>query len=132
MKRDSNFIKIISRYVDMNSFSDNTLESLFELSAGIVRDMIRLTGMACGYGDRAGGKILTMEHVQKLWDEETSRFRGLIKSSDYELLEYVDNYPHPVGLNRFGALFHLKAVIFYPNGEGWYGLHPVIRRIMKK
>ena len=123
---------IISRYVDLNLFAENTLESLFEISAGIVRDMIRLTGIACGYGAHAGGKKLTLDHVQRLWDEETARFRALIESADYDLLKYLIDNPHPVGLNRFGALFHLKAVIFYPNGEGWYGLHPVVRRIINK
>lgn len=126
------FKNVIARYAKIELFSEGTLESLFELSAGIIRDMIRLAGDACGYGDDDESEKVEMSHVQKVWDTEIQRFRRILQKAEYSILKNIEQTPNPMGLDGIPTLLHLKAVLFYPNGEGWYGIHPAIRRIVEK
>lgn len=122
------FTKLIERYARRNLFSVESLESLFELSAGIVRDMIRFTGDACGYAAEAGAETVECDSVEKVWNREMARMSRLIGDAEVQTLEKIEKQPHPRGVDGVEMLLHRKAVIYYPNGAGWYGVHPVLRR----
>lgn len=123
---------VISRYVSLEVLTDNALRSLFNLSAGILRDMIRYTGDACAYASEDGSAIVDIEHVERVWNETMRFYRSQLYVEDYEVLRMVKNDPYPKGIDGVPPLLHNKAIIYYPNGEGWYGVHPAVGRILEK
>lgn len=125
------FRNVISRLADLDLFAEEALREVFRLSGGMVRDMIGFAGHACTRADSEdpNGKV-EFRHVQSVLDERKAFFRRLLGPPDYEILREVARAPHPLGIEGLGPLLHLKAVIFYPNGEGWYGLHPAVQSIL--
>ncbi len=122
--------EVISRYISLELFDEDALVSLFRLSAGIVRDMIRNTGDACAYAVGSdSGKVL-LEHTQNVWYETMRYYRNQLYSEDYEVIKKVDEEPYIQGINEIPRLLHSKAIVFYPNAEGWYGVHPAIKRML--
>jgi len=121
---------LIARYVSLDFFESEALESLFKLSAGIVRDMIRHTSQACGHAADDGSLKVTTAHAEQVWNEVRRFFRSQLRAEDYEVLRNVDKQPYLEGINGVPQLLHSKAVVFYPNGEGWYGVHPAVRKMI--
>ncbi len=124
------FSALISRLADLALFSEDALRELFRLSGGMLRDMIGLAGDACKFADIDGAKQVESRHVQRVLNERKAFFRRLLTSADYQILEKLRDNPRPLGIEGLGPLLHLKAVIFYPNGEGWYGLNPAVQAIL--
>jgi len=63
-------------------------------------------------------------------NERKAFFRRILTGPDYIILEKVRHNPYPKGTEGIGPLLHLKAVIFYPNGEGWHGINPAVAAIL--
>jgi len=124
------FRTVLSRLAELNLFSDDALRELFRLSGGMLRDMIGLAGDACKYADIDKADQVDPKHCTRVLDERKAFFRRLLKGSDYEILRMLRDNPRPLGIEGLGPLLDLKAVIFYPNGEGWYGLNPAVQSIL--
>lgn len=124
------FREVISRYLPLSCFAEDALESLFRLSAGIVRDMIKRTGDACGYAADEGAESVELSHVRRVWDRQIQFYRRILYTSDYETLRKVADNPYPQGMDNFPRLLFQKAIVFYPNGQGWYDVHPAVREII--
>ncbi|MCP4657283.1 MAG: hypothetical protein GY856_17880 [bacterium] len=122
--------QVISRYASLDLFTEEARASLFRLSAGILRDMIRSTGDACGYAVDDGASRVTAEHTEKVWFANMRYYRAQLHVSDYEVLRKVEKSPRLEGIDGVPPLLHSKAVVLYPNDEGWYGVHPAIRRMI--
>ena len=120
----------ISRYVSLDFFAIEALDSLFRLSAGIVRDMIRNTGNACAYALEAKASRVSVEQAEKVWNETIRFYRSQLKESDYHVLDRVVKAPNIQGIDGVPSLLHSKAIVFYPDGEGWYGVHPAVCRML--
>ena len=126
------FKDVVSRYIDLTYFEAGTLEKLFLLSGGVVRDMIKHTGNACGYAADDTSETVTLAHVQRVWDQQQQFYRRILYESDYEILRKVAENPYPRGMDGLSRLLFQKAILFYPNGEGWYGVHPAVHEIIEK
>jgi hypothetical protein len=125
--------EVISRYISLDFFGPDALTSLCRLSAGILRDMIRNTGDACSHAVDSGASLVTNEHVEKVWHSVMRFYMNQLHSSDYETLRRVSQLPLlEKGLDGVPSLLQNKAVIFYPNGLGWYGVHPAVQRMMRR
>jgi hypothetical protein len=126
------FREVIAHLADPALFTEETLREIFRISGGMVRDMIGYAGDACKYADHDNprGKV-ELRHVQQVLDDRKAFFRRLLTRADYEILKDVLANPYPLGIEGLGPLLHLKAVIYYPNGEGWYGLHPAVAAILE-
>lgn len=122
--------KVISRYANLTLFTDEALESLFILSAGLIRDMIRFTGDACGYAADDKAAKVEIQHADIVWYGEMSRLSRLISGADIEILKRIEENPRPQGADGISYLLHRKAIICYPNGNDWYGVHPALRRAL--
>jgi len=123
---------LVSRYIYLDKFTEEALASLFRLSAGILRDMIRNTGDACAYTMEDNSKIVDVKHTRRVWNEMKRFYRMQLKRADYEVLRYVAQNPSIEGKDGIPPLLHSKAVVFYPNGEGWYGVHPAVSEIINQ
>jgi len=124
------FADLIKRLADIKLFHGEATKELFRMSGGILRDMIGYSGDACKVADRRGATRVELEDVQRVFEGEKARFRRLLKQSDYELLQEVAEGPYPRNVAELGALVHLKAILYYPNGEGWYGVNPAVQAIL--
>lgn len=121
---------VIGRYATLSLFSDEALRVLFRLSAGMVRDMIRYSGDACGYALDGGASRVELAHAEKVCYGVMGYYRSILLTEDYEVLREVLRDPYPKGIDGMARLLHRKAVIVYPNSEQWYGVHPAVRRIL--
>lgn len=121
---------IESRGVHRNVFTRDSLRSLFVLSAGIVRDMIRNASNACSYAKTDGKSRVSESHVEMVWNEVVRYYRRQLKTEHYEAIRKVRQTPYLQGIDGIPPLLHSKAIVFYPNGEGWYGVHPAVCRIL--
>lgn len=126
-----NFYKdLVFRYIYLDKFTEEALASLFRLSAGILRDMIRNTGDACAYATEDNSERVEVKHTRRVWNEMKRFYRMILKRKDYEFLGYVAMNPNIKGNDGIPPLLHSKAIVFYPNGEGWYGVHPAVSEII--
>jgi hypothetical protein len=126
------FDQLMARYVAADLLTEAARDSIFRLSAGLVRDMILNTSDACGHAEDAGASRVEFEHVEQVWFRLMRDFRWRLESQDYEVLEKIDENPYAKGIEGVPAHLHSGAVIFYPNAEGWFDVHPAVRRIMTK
>lgn len=126
------FREVMAHLADPALFTEDALREVFRISGGMVRDMIGHAGDACKYADHDNprGKV-ELRHVQRVLDDRKAFFRRLLAHADYEILKEVSAHPSLLGNEGLGSLLHLKAVIYYPNGEGWYGLHPAVAAILE-
>ena len=125
--------EVISRYAPLELFTEKALASLCELSAGIVRDMIRNTGDAAFHAAKAAASRVAMEHVKPVWSRAMRYYTNLLSGEDYEVLRRVEKDPLlEQGNDGVPRLLHIKAVVFYPNDRGWYGVHPGVRRMFEE
>jgi hypothetical protein len=124
------YTDLVARYVSLSFFERDALESLFRLSAGLVRDMIRLTADACSRA--ANQSKVTIDCVEQVWYQEMKYFQDVLQVSHYPLLEKIEGDPNPKGLDELATLIFLKAVVRYPNGLGWYGVHPAVHRFIEE
>jgi len=125
------FKDVISRLADLDLFTDEALREIFRLSGGMLRDMIGIAGDAAKYADAEDphGKVKPA-HVERVLNDRKAYFRRLLSAKDYDVLRRIRGNPYPLGFDGIGPLLHLKAIIFYPNGEGWYGVHPAVQAIL--
>jgi len=125
------FKEVISRLADLKLFSEPALRDIFQLSGGMLRDMIGIAGDACKHADRDNpeGKVSTA-HVRRVSNDRMAYFHRLLLKKDYEVLREVAQNPHPLGFDDMGPLLHLKAILYFPNGRGWYALHPAVKAIL--
>lgn len=121
---------VIGRYASLSLFTDEALRSLFTLSAGMVRDMIRYSGEACGRALDGGATRVELEHAEKIWYGVMGYYRSMLLADDFDVLREVLGNPYPKGIDGVARLLHRKAIVVYPNSEQWYGVHPAIRRIL--
>lgn len=126
------FRTLIERHASLDLFTDAALRSLFHLSAGIVREMIRNAGDACGYASEDRALRVEERHAQRVWHDVMRYYRSQLRRQDYDVLRAVESSPYLMGVDGVPPLLHSKAVVFYPNGEGWYGVHPAVRRILRE
>ena len=126
------FREVIAHLADPALFTEETLREIFRIYGGMVRDMIGYAGDACKFADHDNprGKV-ELPHVRRVLDDRKAFFRRLLTRTDYEILKDVSANPYPLGIEGLGPLLHLKAVIYYPNGEGWYGIHPAVAAILE-
>ncbi|MCP4201266.1 MAG: hypothetical protein GY769_04955, partial [bacterium] len=125
------FKNVVSRYVSLELFSEEALASLCRLSAGILRDMIDNTSAACAAAVDADSPRVTEEHVEPVWHRVMRFYMNQLRSQDYEVLQQVEENPQlEQGTDGVPPLLHNKAIVFYPNGRGWFGTHPAVRRMM--
>ena len=60
-------------------------------------------------------------------------YTNLLSGEDYEVLRRVEKDPLlEQGNDGVPRLLHIKAVVFYPNDRGWYGVHPGVRRMFEE
>jgi hypothetical protein len=121
---------LISRYAPLDFFTEEALKSIFRLSAGILRDMIRLTGLACWHANKRKSKIVEEDDVEPVWNETIQFYHDILYKSDYEILKEVRKNPRPPGLDAIPNLIFRKAIVCYPNGWGWYKVHSAVLRLM--
>ena len=127
------FTDVISRLASLSLFAPGTLEQIFVLSGGMIRDMIGIAGDACKYADHPTDNpsgIVQPEHVETVLNQRKAYFRRLLRKADYTILREIAASPYPFGIDDIGPLLHLKAIIFFPNGEGWYGLNPAVQAML--
>lgn len=126
------FREVMAHLADPALFTEDALREIFRISGGMVRDMIGYAGDACKYADQDNprGKV-ELKHVHQVLDDRKAFFRRLLTRADYDILSGVLENPTPLGIEGLGPLLHLKAVIYYPNGEGWYGLHSAVAAILE-
>lgn len=125
------FKDLIGRYCVPELFEAGVLKCLFELSAGHLRDMIRICSSACRYAIGRRAEKVSLDHAKEMWYVERRRFTQLMTGEDYDILRRVDDDPQlKKGQKDLAHLIHRKAIIFCPNGEGWYGLHPALKQKM--
>ena len=126
------FREVIAHLADPALFTEDARRKIFRISGGMVRDMIGRAGDSCKYADHDNprGKV-EGKHVQQVLDDRKAFFRWLLTRPDYDILSGILGSPYPLGSEGLGPLLHLKAVIYYPNGEGWYGLHPAVAAILE-
>ena len=126
------FREVIAHLSDPALFTEDALHEIFRNSGGMVRDMIGYAGDACQYADHDNPHAkVELKHVQQVLDDRKAFFRRLLIRADYDILSRIQEDPTPLDSDGLGPLLHLKAVIYYPNGEGWYGLHPAVAAILE-
>lgn len=125
------FQDLIFRYCHPELFDAGVLPCLFELSAGHLRDMVEVCTDACQLALTKRAQKVSVEHVKQVWYAQRIAFTNLMTGDDYEILRRVDGDPYlKKGQQDLAHLIHRKAILFFPNGDGWYSLHPALKQKM--
>lgn len=120
--------EIVFRRVHPDLFEDGVVETAIEMTGGILRELIRIIRGCCVYcHEYEIGKISRqIIHMQK----------GKLKSEYYRMLEHGD-YRQLKQVSRTKSradvdMRHLESlcVLYYPNGKGWFDVHPVVSELL--
>jgi len=124
--------EIITKRVTTELFEDDALTKLVRTSGGIPRTAILLTQKACIKALVKKSTKVGISHVDAAIADERRDFDRLLTKEQLELLKHVhstkdiDSDPDKGYLD----LLHNLSVIEYRNGDVWYGVSPLVFRLI--
>lgn len=106
------------------------VSTLIGWSGGYPRELVRLLRQCLRYKTYP----LSEEDFQRVFDEVAASYRNLVYREDYAwLLEVARQRWVTVDTEKqhpsAARMLAINAVLYYPNGEGFYDLHPAVYRI---
>jgi len=122
--------EIIHRRVHPSLFDEGVVDEAIDLTGGILRELIRLVRGCCVYCQEYGiGKITpAVLEVQK--NKLKAEYYRMLVHEDYEKLRRVYRSKSRADVD----VRHLESlvVLYYPNGKGWFDVHPVVRELLEE
>lgn len=137
-----NFLKaILEKRISLDLIEKSTLEEIVIYSGGVLRELMRIANECCRIclllirrqEDNQPIKI-NKDILKQAITELSLDFATPLGQKDYEILASVNqNYQPPDPKDeQFLDLLHTLYVLEYRNGDLWYDLHPIVKRLLIK
>ena len=120
--------EIIFRRVHPDLFEEGVVEAAIDMTGGILRELIRVIRGCCVYCEEYGLSQITHGALEFQKNRLKSEYYRILEHNDYRELEKVRKTKSRADVN----MRHLESlcVLFYPNGKGWFDVHPVVSELL--
>jgi len=122
--------EIVHRRAHPSLFEDGVVERVIYMTGGVLRELIRVIRGCCVYCQEYDLGQITHNAL----DIQKSKLKGeyyrMLEHDDYKWLRRVNRTKSRADVN----MRHLEAlcVLYYPNGKGWFDVHPVVRELLEE
>ncbi len=122
--------EIVYRRVHPSLFEDGVVDRLIYMTGGVLRELIRVIRGCCVYCQEYDLGQITHNAL----DIQKSKLKGeyyrMLEHDDYKWLRRVNRTKSRADVN----MRHLESlcVLYYPNGKGWFDVHPVVRELLEE
>ncbi|MFC1974898.1 hypothetical protein ACFLXQ_00700, partial [Chloroflexota bacterium] len=122
--------EIIYRRVHPNLFDEDVIETAIHMTGGILRELIRVIRGCSVYCEEYGISQITHNVLQFQKNKLKSEYYRMLEHDDYKWLHRVKQTKSRVDVN----MRHLESlcVLYYPNGKGWFDVHPVVTELLQE
>lgn len=122
--------EIIYRRVHPDLFEAGVVETAIKMTGGILRELIRIIRSCCVYCEEYGIDRITHQVLQFQKNKLKSEYYRILEHEDYEWLLRVRQTKSRADVN----MRHLESlcVLYYPNGKGWFDVHPVVTELLEE
>jgi hypothetical protein len=123
-------------YLRMNSelIEKEALTLAVKMSGGVVRELIRIINGAAISALAKKENVIHLEDVEDTVNQLAQTYKySLTKKSDIEILKKVEETKKLIDdrIEDVRGLLHGQFILQYPNGEGWYGVNPIVKNLIK-
>lgn len=119
--------------MDQALIESAALDVAVEMSGGVVRELVRLIQFAATRALVSGANCIKLAHMEQAVDKLRAEHSHSLTRQEYidilrevhrtKKLIYKDERP-------LLELLHILFILEYPNGPGWYGVNPIVHRLI--
>lgn len=123
---------IITRRVAPDLFTEEALDLLTRMSSGIPRELIllaRQSVLEALVNDKDEVDVVSVEEEVK---NRVREYDVIIRNDQRDLLRTIRKTKEIDNLPEYRALLNNLSVLEYNNGDRWYDVHPLVRRLIEK
>lgn len=122
--------EIIYRRAHPDLFEENVLETAIYMTGGILRELIRIIRGCCVYCEEYGVSQITHKVLNYQKNKLKSEYYRMLEDEDYLWLHRVKKTKSRASVN----VRHLESlcVLYYPNGKGWFDVHPIVTELLRE
>jgi len=122
--------EIIFRRVHPDLFEDSVVEEAIEMTGGILRELIRVIRGCCVYCHEYENGKISHQIIQMQKGKLKSEYYRMLEHTDYRQLKKVSRTKSRADVD----MRHLESlcVLYYPNGKGWFDVHPVVTELLSE
>ena len=122
--------EILYRRAHPDLFEENVAEAAIEMTGGILRELIRVIRGCCVYCEEYGVSRITKNVLEFQKNKLKSEYYRILEHEDYKWLRRVKLTKSRADVN----MRHLESlcVLYYPNGKGWFDVHPVVSELLQE
>ena len=125
--------EIVKRRLHSQLIENAALDRAVEMSGGVVRELIRIVQGAAGRALATRANCIKVEHVDHMVEKLRMEYSFTLTRQDYiDILKRVhqtkelrNDDEKPLLL-----LLHNLFILQYPNGPSWYGVNPIVHKLI--
>jgi hypothetical protein len=117
----------------MALIGSQALDYAVEMSGGVVRELVRIIHSAASRAVATNANSIQQPHVEQAVDKLRMEYSFSLTRQEYiDILRQV----HETKLLRYDReeplldLLHNLFILQYPNGPGWYGVNPIVHKLI--
>lgn len=125
--------EIAERRMEPALMETGALDLAVEMSGGVVRELVRIIQSAASRAVATNANCIRCEHVGQAINKLRMEYSFTLTRQEYiEILKNV----HQTNLLRHDDekplldLLHNLFILQYPNGPGWYGVNPIVYKLI--
>ena len=122
--------RFVSTRMDTNLIASDALNEAITYSGGVFREMERIVRIAISRARLRKASQISLEDVGAAVAEIRSDFRRILGKAEIEILKNVHENNRIEFNEQLQPLLQLLAVLEYRNGENWFDIHPVLRKMI--
>jgi len=120
--------EIVFRRIHPSLFEDGVVDRLIFMTGGVLRELIRVLRGCCVYCQEYDLSQVTHSVIDIQKSRLKREYYRMLEHDDYKWLRRVNRTKSRADVN----MRHLESlcVLYYPNGKGWFDVHPVVRELL--
>jgi len=125
--------EIAERRLDKALIESQALDFAVEMSGGVVRELVRIIQSAASRALAKNANSIGQQHVEQAVDKLRMEYSFTLTRQEYiDILKQV----HKSKVLRSNDekplldLLHNLFILQYPNGPGWYGVNPIVHKLI--
>ncbi len=125
--------EIANRRLDSQLVESRALDLAVEMSGGVVRELVRLVQESAGHALARGANVIKLEHMEQAVESLRAEYSfSLTRKQDIDILREVHRTNLLIYENEepLLKLLHSLLILYYPDGEGWYGVNPIVHKLI--
>ena len=122
--------RFVAVRMDPKLIDPHALADAITYSGGVFREMARIMRTAIGRARRRNAKQVEGVDVEWAATEIRNEYRRILDKEDLVLLKKIHEQNKMEYSDRIRPLMQLLALLEYRNGENWYDVHPVLRKLL--